>query len=306
MAYTLFFINYKSSLETITSALVIFGIIISIFSVYDLLGIKSTLFQYTFLGRFSFLDLNPIYLARYISAAILGNLFWIIKLFKAKEKSSLAALLLVLVSLFELYILLLTASRGPILALLVACAAYTIIVGKFRIIKLLCAAAIVLLVVIFSTIIIPEAFLERILSVNPSGQITIVSRYLGNLAAIKNFWANKIFGIGFGSFIFKFGDIETMIYPHNIFTEIMAEGGFIGILLLLEIIVLTVFKYLINIKTSLNKHGFLVAFLLAAIINANLSGHIGKNFYFWVGLALIYAEYSRGKKIDEKNSDSNI
>jgi hypothetical protein len=50
----------------------------------------------------------------------------------------------------------------------------------------------------------------------------------------------------------------------------------------------------------------LVAFLLAAIINANLSGHIGKNFYFWVGLALIYAEYSRGKKIDEKNSDSNI
>lgn len=302
LSYTLFVITYKYSINIFIYALIIYGIFLSLFSLYELLGFSIPLFHNIHKGRYSFLGLNPIYLARDVSVCILANLFLITKLTRKKNSYYFVTIGLVLLTFFEIYTVFLTASRGPLLALMISIMIYFILIGKLKIKTVIYFILLFLFIAVIAVVIIPQEFMERILSQNSSGQRTIILRYIGNMVAIKEFWAHKIFGIGFGDYKFTFPQIETLVYPHNIFTEILAEGGILGILPFLLLIAVTVLKYLKKIKTDNNIFAFLTAFFIGALVNANISGHIGKNIYFWLGIFIIYGVYLRNIKEQEINT----
>ena len=109
---------------------------------------------------------------------------------------------------------------------------------------------------------------------------------------------NFFVGIGFGSFKFG-GDIfHTLIYPHNVFSEVLAELGILGFVLFMIIIVYPFISFW-KIKRNYDSDLVLliIGIFIASFINANLSGHIGANYYLWFSLGVMYSM----KKINSEN-----
>jgi O-antigen ligase len=131
---------------------------------------------------------------------------------------------------------------------------------------------------------------DRLANKNFSGQSTTLIRILIYWEGLVNFWNNKLLGIGLGSFEFNSLLIGKIIYPHNVFIELLAETGIIGFSLFM-IILLKIIRMLKHVyKTSSKEIGYiLVAFLITSLINASLSGNLGGNDYMWITFGLIWA-----------------
>jgi hypothetical protein len=138
------------------------------------------------------------------------------------------SLMLILVCFF---IVLLTASRGSILALLIAM--LFIFMNNFKLIILAIASLILLLQVeVFSSLFAELYIFERI--VDPSGSDigAANSRFIEIEAALKNFGnniPNLMFGHGLSSSLSNFDGSEFRI--HNTYVSIMYDQGISGVIL---------------------------------------------------------------------------
>lgn len=279
-------VREETDLEQIFKAVLYFGIFFTLFSLLSYIGLEQ-FFGRDFAGRFSSLGINPIWMARYLSYAILIELYYLLKFLSGWDRHIGKICLLTGMIFLQMYFAMLTGSRGPIVAMLFA----LILTAAFHFRKnfklsyligfLLLIASAFIVVISF----VPAEIARRLLSQDVAGQSTTMIRLFINLEALFMFWGSKLIGVGFGGF-----NIIYLKYPHNIITEVLAELGLVGFALLMAIFVLAV-KYLFAIakKIALLKFYFIIAVLLASFANANLSGHIGSNFFFFFSLGLIYA-----------------
>ena len=132
--------------------------------------------------------------------------------------------------------------------------------------------------------------ISRLNSSGANSQVTSIIRLLAVWEGLNNFAQNMIFGIGFGAYRFQHFMFENLVYPHNIFIELLAETGLIGFTLFSLILISTI-KSLKKIYHKLDTIDFLfiLALFISSFINANLSGHIGYNVMLWFSIGLIYA-----------------
>lgn len=283
---TILVIKKESDLEQVLKAIFFFGIFITFFSIISLLDMEP-FFGNELAGRFTSLGMNPIWLARYFSYAILIEIYYIFKFIPNWDRHLGKISLLTLLILLQLFLSFLTGSRGPIAAMLMALMIPVLIYWgvNFKLSYIITLVGLIFIVFAVIMRFVPSYIAQRLLTQDIGGQNTTMIRLLINFEAILMFRQNIITGIGFGGF-----NMIYLKYPHNIITEIMSELGIPGLLLLIAIMFLAI-KYFIAIVGDISrlKVNFILVLLLASFANANLSGHIGSNFFFFFSLALLYA-----------------
>lgn len=261
----------------------LFLVLVSLVSDFDYKlfnGIIST-------SRFSILGINPIWVSRLLFYGLLSNLY----LFRT-NKNVLLRIGVIVISVLQFYYGFLTNSRGPLLALILGIIVYSL----FSIKKISMGKVMVILLVFALMIGVGYNKIKN----NPNsrfsgagtGDTSTQSRLFAQYQAYTLFSTNIIFGGGWGSF-----SQYPLEYPHNVFTEIGSETGLIGLAIFLSLLIITLSRIL-----SLHKHHnnhetcFLMALLASSFINANLSGHVGLNPFFWLSLYLVNHYYLISKR----------
>lgn len=282
-----------------------FGLILVIFGIIQLLGYETYAGKHHN-GRLSILSLNPIWVGRYLSYSILVEIYMIIKYCKTGLKNVTKLIIVSAVGLLQLSLIILTGSRGPLLALLIAGSYYVISRQKFNFRKIIPFLLGVVLIITLILMIIPTNISERILNLSSSGQITVLIRVLANIEAYNNFKENIFQGIGFGSYKFGNAFLGKLIYPHNVFMEMLSETGIFGFLLFLFIVFYPVILFWRRIeKLGPDLSSLIFSLFIAAFINANISGHIGANYYLWFSMGVMYSSINLTKSnLSPSSNDS--
>jgi O-antigen ligase len=234
-----------------------------------------------FYNRFTTLGINPIWMARYFSYAILFNLYIIVK----SRFNAFVTIFFSLVSLIYLYYMILSGSRGPLLGLIAGLLLFAFLYFRLNL-KTIILSLLVLFIVFFSVKILLDSKenIERFTG-NKDSISSSTNRLIAQLEAYELLKTNFILGGGFGSF-----NRYPLQYPHNVFTEILSECGLVGFVILLLLFFFT-FMRVMKLDKKKVQNIILSAFLLAGFINANLSGHLGYNMMFWLGVYLVNHVY---------------
>ncbi|WP_165380311.1 O-antigen ligase family protein [Candidatus Finniella inopinata] len=106
-------------------------------------------------------------------------------------------------------------------------------------------------------------------------------------SAIKAFVANPVVGLGFGGWPVYHGLSDISYHPHNIFLEIMAETGMVGLLLFVAF--LTVCVQGLSLGPILSSPLLVAACLITlfAFMNACKTGDLHDNMLFFFALSLV-------------------
>ncbi len=234
-----------------------------------------------FLNRFTVLGLNPIWIARFLIYAVLVNVYLIYK-----NKNILFQISLVIISMFQFYYAFITGSRGPIIALLAGLISFFLFYYRIKLSRLVFIALIFSLLIFTGYQKIKDDSSNRFLG-GGSGKTSNNARILAQVEAYTLFRTNIVVGGGFGSFKQFY-----LVYPHNIISEITSETGLIGLSLFLLLLLITAYriKKLYFMGSNLTA-SILVAMLVISFLNANLSGHVGYNAYFWLSLFILNQYY---------------
>lgn len=102
-------------------------------------------------------------------------------------------------------------------------------------------------------------------------------------------WKDRpIFGLGLGGFAYSWSKGDIRMYPHNIFFELLSEGGIIAIVFFLKI-VMTLWKILRKNakKTPYQLNKFLFSLFLLGLISSMTSLEFPNQFILFLSMALI-------------------
>lgn len=190
------------------------------------------------------------------------------------------------IALFMLYGILLTGSRGALIAFIASFALKFFLEGKMDSHVRKKALYLMLFAVIAfyaMTAILPDDLMETrfsektILGLNEREEGSH-NRYDIWLAAAKLFCKSPIWGVGCGNFINSIGLVYfRQCAAHNLYVLQLIEGGILGFTLL--------FKYIKSIWKSLMKHrDYLTLSILAATLFMSLSLDAIPYKFFWVTL----------------------
>jgi O-antigen ligase len=284
----------KKDIYKFLKSIFFFGIVLLALGLSQKLGISNP-FIADYGVRFNIVGFNPIWVGRYLSYGMLIGILFITNYAKNFISNIGKILVLIVVISLQLYLLLLTGSRGPLVGFLLAGFYIILRKGNVNILKIAFYVAIsaILLYVIYS--LLPIAISERIINTNVSGVVTTYIRFGAFWEAIRGFLSSAFFGIGFGSYKFGGGFIQLLIYPHNVYLEVLSETGLIGAIIFVGFNLYILVQYqLLSKKIDYNLSTIIVALFIASFINSNLSGHIGANNYLWLSLGIMYSV----KKID--------
>ena len=267
-------ITKSSEIKLIIKGYQIFSIILLLFSLVTFYDERLNLGKY-FMGRFSTLGINPIWISRYFSYGIIVNIYFILK----NKRNFLLSLLYILLSGFYLYFMFLSGSRGPLLGMILAVIVFSVLYFRLNIKKIL-----ITILIIYLAFTIVHSFVKEgtdRISGNRNSASSDNARIIAQVNAYELFTRNIVTGSGFGAY-----NEFRLKYPHNLFSEIISETGLIGLFLLLIILGISLWR-IIKLDKSRLDHCVVIAWLLAAFVNANLSGHIGYNTIFWLCLYLV-------------------
>ncbi|MGZ4317709.1 MAG: O-antigen ligase family protein [Gaiellaceae bacterium] len=180
-------------------------------------------------------------------------------------------------------------SRGPVLGFVVGLVVLLAVTlrdpASRRRIALLSLAAPIAAVAAIR--LVPGADLQRSLSFllfGGGGNTASNGRYLLWHQAWDAFHAHPLLGLGTGAF----ASINPELYPHNLFLEMAAELGFLGVVLVGLIVVSGSLRLgqVVSRATGEDRgHGALAAGLLAAaLVNALVSSDITGNHLLWLAV----------------------
>lgn len=232
-------------------------------------------------GRFTGLDVNPNELGMTLALGL--PMAWYVSLAQPHRRFA---------WLWRLYLplaataILLTASRGAFLTMLVALAIVPATQGRLRTKVALCTLAVGSLVV--AALIVPETTLERL----QTTRADIESGYFGNRGQI---WRggldvareHPLIGTGAGTFGAAVEpSLNFQWSSHNVFLGILVEDGVIGLVLFLAVIA-TDFAALRPLPRLPRRFGIV---LLLALGVGSLSLEWGYRKQFWFVLGIIAAE----------------
>jgi O-antigen ligase len=295
----IFLVKDKSDFVAIAKGITCFGVFFTGFCILSIVGLE-TYYGAEIHGRFSTLGLNTIWVARHLTYAILAELF-LIRVYFAEPSKNLGKIsLLVFLILLQTFLAFLTGSRGPLLSIILALAFIFLISVRLRIFYLVLITLFSVLIILAAIYFMPSHISERLLTRDHSSQVTIQLRLAANLQALDMFWQNKIFGAGLGSF----AGVSPLPFPHNVFSETLAELGLIGFSIFMAIL-LTCVSYLVKMSKSFDKPilYLLIALLITSIVNINFGELIGVNFYLYLTIGLIYAARVLSMKQDQKTTN---
>ena len=123
---------------------------------------------------------------------------------------------------------------------------------------------------------------DIIYSDNLSSAIEAGGRSIHFITGMKYFYENPLNGIGIG--FHDYGNKAT--YPHNIFIEILAEVGVLGLLIILLALTFSIVKNTRNKKINTNNQLLILPFLIRAMVSGSLTTNIIVfsflfSTYFW-------------------------
>lgn len=299
--FPIFIIDDAKSGRKIINLLLFFGIVVSIFTIYNLLkGFLSGQLIYTY--RASFLEVNPISFAGWVGVinVLLISIFPLIKGAKRKIFGILGIIVLTTAVIAA-------NSRGPLLSLII-CAAIIIFVRvrKLPISRVIFILTLFIVFIIILFTLLPSQVTNRYIELIDQKQgsdriafYTINTRLDFWETSIKLFLddiRNFFIGIGSGGFKGIFV-LQGIIYPHNIFLEVLCEFGLIGLILLCWHLFSILLRAMRRIFQSIDREKkiLLFAFLMASVFNllgAQFTGDININRRLWFFLGTIVAMLS--------------
>ncbi len=218
-------------------------------------------------GRLSYTAINPISLGHVATTTLLAAVCLM-----RHRSSVLGWLAVALLSAAALLCLVLTASRGPVLALGVCAVIYMVATRHWKMI----AGAIV---AVFFVALGDLGNIEQRFTGWDRDE-SIHARFALQFAALEDFYRKPVLG---SSFL----DLTTSSYPHNIFIESAMAMGTVGLLTAILLVFIVILKSL----QALHRGEMLVVLLFAQyLFAAQFSGAIYGNAPLWMTmLALLIA-----------------
>ncbi len=236
------------------------------------------------------------------------SFFLALSLMKFKDKKQIALKIAVLFAL--LIGLLLSNSKGPLLSLVLCMIVYILLIYDKPIPKKITIFLLFCLTVLGVFMILPESVTFRYTSIFHSEDILSVSslhtRIFLQKKAMEFFLQHPIVGIGLGGFESIFG---KGMYPHNIFLELLAETGILGILPFLFLLIIIFKKGIELVKFPLDDdqkslaRGTFIA-LLYLILAKQVSGNLNelRLFFFFAGILILIFHFRTETTVIENHS----
>lgn len=241
---------------------------------------------------------NAIGLARMAGFGVIAIVC--LKLIAHKQNKALNALLMLIV----LYVLFLTGARMPLISLLLVLTFIIFLSIRFRKsgeivirkgLKLLAVFSALLSTIIYINWDNPQIYIMRLrleMLFNLQGNIDQSSE--NRIFRFKESWemfsSSPFIGQGAGSFSSFFDGKDIKSYPHNIFLELLAEQGLLGVILFTLLILsslVIVFRTYINEHINAAQLGIILS-LIYFFLNANVTGDINDNRILFAFIAMGY------------------
>lgn len=234
-------------------------------------------------GRLSFDALNPITIGYTGVTAVLSAIYlW------PRASRGVRFVLATTIAIGG-YIIILSGSRGPLVALLLAVAYLMAVRGKIGLLILTGMAG------LYAAFIAADqglSIVARFTGVGTLDDQSSAERLDVMHLAVDQAVANPLFG-------HAYAETTTMSYPHNLFVESAMAIGVVGLLLMIAIQARMIWAgWFLGRKN----YAFLGMNIVVALVNANLSGSIWQSASFWVVAILSFAipDIVSGKKRDDE------
>lgn len=241
--------------------------------------------QPTSSGRMTVLGMNPIGVARFSGLLPLTLLAF----YMGNPNVRVASLVAMMaVATLGVLAVVTTGSRGPLIALAIASIGlYAALLVRRRYHRALRISLFFILGALTLIVFSPSlsAQFTRVLTFADSGRFELY------MAALQMFEAQP-FGIGWGGYGPALGFVseDSALYPHNIFLELLAEGGILAFLGFMPVVLVAFRNSLKSLiaQPSIGQH-FVLALLIYTLINAQFSSDIVGNRLLWLSLGLAVA-----------------
>ena len=212
------------------------------------------------------------------------------------------------------YGLLASGSRGALVALLVTIAAVVIIgttIQRARkpvltVTMFLVTATIVITIIAPQTVVTMNQRITNTISA-PLDQ-TAHTRVIRARSALEMFSEHPLTGVGVGGFDLLFNPFESERgdYPHNLFLEVAAEMGFIGLILFALLVFLPPYHALTSFRQSGQWTTLLIiAVTIYLLVNALFSGDLNDNRLLFTALGLCLTRKSPSIAPAGKNHETS-
>ena len=252
-------------------------------------------------GRFSLNEqASPIGLGRAAAEAILiGASILLASKSPFRRLLAFGALPLIAVSFIA------AGSRGPVLGLLVGVVVLlgmTLRERRTRQRSVLLAIAVIAGAMLVSQLV-PNHDIQRSLSVLTGSGEGLSSNGRAQLwsAAENAFRSHPLVGVGTGGFA-AIRPVDS--YPHNLFLEVGAELGVLGLIPLIAMLIATATAIVRGYRASPEDErahmAVAAALFLAALVNAQVSGDIATNSGLWLSTGLVYGVAYRFRRAQRR------
>ncbi|MCL6465565.1 MAG: O-antigen ligase family protein [candidate division WOR-3 bacterium] len=251
---------------------------------------------------------NHIATGRIIGLGFLGGLYFTLRSQPRTLTTVVVRVVMLIVNIVLGYGVFYSGSRGVLVALLCALGTAGLIAFYFRKGRnlILTGAATVIAIIVITSIFAPDAALtmnKRIRN-TVSGPIdqTAHTRVIRAEAAIDMFRNHPFTGVGIGGFDQEFNPYQSERgdYPHNLFLEVAAELGIVGLLLitlLLFIPLRALFRGLAHGNRPITL--LILTITVYLLVNALFSGDLNDNRFLFAALGLCLAAPRAATKASE-------
>ena len=249
-------------------------------------------------NRISIPGANPIQVSRYLA---IGAAMMIALLIRNKPSQSLHYFAILFVILLSI---ILSGSRGPLVSIIIGSIVYAILYERKYSSRIFGYGILAIGTIITLLLLLPESLTQRFFDISQGSVIMTQQgvRRISTIATRFEFWSMSLqawfssitsffIGLGAGSFSSLFIWRDWRWYPHNLFFEIIAELGLIG----LVIGVLFIIKSYQIINKGIQRGSFTdhsalwVAGTVVMFIAAQFSGDINDNRILWMFIGISIA-----------------
>lgn len=256
--------------------------------------------------RLTVFGVNTIWVSRSLGLSTIVLYFFFVNTSSIHKKLMIIAVafLLVLAMVF-------TASRGPVIGLLLSMSVYFLFFSSIPLSRRMVSLAGIILFIILGLLALPEEITSRYLEFGGRRDLSGFLRVVWFNKILPAIRENFFVGVGTGGFskIITGTDIRT--YPHNILAEIGLENGLLGLTTILTILTVTA-KYSLNLIKHPEMETEIVhlattslLLLIFSTFNAMFSGDIPVNEQIWFAAGLILGLHMYWKKNERAHHLSN-
>ena len=249
-------------------------------------------------NRISIPGANPIQVSRYLA---IGAAMMIALLIRNRPSQSLHYFAILSVILLSI---ILSGSRGPLVSIIIGSIVYAILYERKHSSRIFGYGILAIGTIITFLLVLPESLTQRFFDISQGSVIMTQQgvRRISTIATRYEFWSMSIeawfssitsffIGLGAGGFSSLFIWRDWHWYPHNLFFEIIAELGLIG--LVIGVLFIINSYQIINKgiqRGSFTDHSALwVAGTVVMFIAAQFSGDINDNRILWMFIGISIA-----------------